>query len=105
MARTASFNVPAPRPGTGLRKRALEEGWIQEDLMEMDQSGSYAVMGNEFMSAEQVEFYRQQASKTFYFRFSYLLRRFLNIRSWYEVKSHLTEGLDLLLPKTFIKKL
>ncbi|MGB3977283.1 MAG: B12-binding domain-containing radical SAM protein [bacterium] len=100
----ASFNVPAPRPGTGLRKRALEEGWIQEDLMEMDQSGSYAVMGNEFMTAEQVEFYRQQASKTFYFRFSYLLRRFLNIRAWYEVKSHLTEGLDLLLPKTFVKK-
>ncbi len=25
----ASFNVPAPRPGTGLRKRALEAGWIK----------------------------------------------------------------------------
>jgi anaerobic magnesium-protoporphyrin IX monomethyl ester cyclase len=100
----ASFNIPAPRPGTGLRKRALEQGWIREDVLEMDQSGSFAVMGNEHMTAQQVEFYRQQASRQFYFRLSYLFRRLAGIRSWYEIKTHLTEGLDLLIPDTFVKK-
>lgn len=100
----ASFNVPAPRPGTGLRKRALEAGWIEPGIRQMDQSGSYAVMGNEHMTAQQVEHYRNLASKRFYFRFGYLWGRFRGIRTWYEFKTHIIEGMDLLSPARFMKK-
>lgn len=100
----ASFNVPAPRPGTELRKRALQNGWIDENVMEMDQSGSYAVMGNEYMTADQVDMYRKKASRQFYFRLGYLWRRLIGIRSWYELKTHFYEGTDLLLPSKFVEK-
>ncbi|HPQ40813.1 MAG TPA: B12-binding domain-containing radical SAM protein [bacterium] len=100
----ASFNVPAPRPGTGLRRQALENGWIEEELAEMDQSGSYAVMGNEYMTAEQVGYYRNQASRRFYFRFGYVFRRLTGIRTWYEFKSHVQEGIDLLTPSRFVRR-
>ncbi|MCD4654891.1 radical SAM protein [bacterium] len=100
----ASFNVPVPRPGTGLRKKALAEGWIDDELREMDQSGSYAVMGNEYMTAQQVAHYRDLASKRFYFRVGYIFRRLMGIRTWYELKSHVQEGVDLLTPTRFIKK-
>lgn len=100
----ASFNVPAPRPGTGLRKLALEAGWIDSELTEMDQSGSFTVMGNEHMTAEQVEAYRNKASKTFYFRLGYIFRRLTGIRTWYEFKSHFYEGLDLLTPSRFVRR-
>jgi len=100
----ASFNVPAPRPGTGLRKLALESGWIDDELREMDQSGSYAVMGNEHMTAEQVGHYRNLASRKFYVRFGYVFRRLTGIRTWYEFKSHVQEGIDLLTPSRFVRK-
>lgn len=100
----ASFNVPAPRPGTGLRRLALKNGWIDGELSEMDQSGSYAVMGNEYMSADEVAFYRNQASKRFYFRFGYIFRRLAGIRTWYEFKSHVQEGVDLLTPSRFVSR-
>lgn len=100
----ASFNVPVPRPGTGLRAEAIRNGWIRDILEPMDQSGSYAVMGNDHMSAEEVMFYRNQASRHFYLRPGYLLHRVLQIRTVYELKSHLREMLFLAFPKHFEKR-
>ncbi|MBN1295184.1 radical SAM protein [bacterium] len=100
----ASFNVPAPRPGTGLRRQALDSGWITGDLTEMDQSGSYAVMGNEFMSADAVLRYRTLASRRFYFRFEYIYQRLAGIRTWYELKTHIQEGFDILSPTRFSQR-
>ncbi len=61
-------------------------------------------MGNEFMSARQVEQYRNLASKRFYFRLGYIWRRLMGIRTWYELKTHIIEGMDLLSPARFVIK-
>ncbi|MBN1355465.1 radical SAM protein [bacterium] len=100
----ASFNVPAPRPGTLLRQTAVTKGWISEEIQPMDQSGSYAVMGNESMSADEVLQYRNLASRRFYLRPRYLFHRLMNIRTFYEFKSHLNEMTTLAHPKRFEKK-
>ena len=100
----ASFNVPVPRPGTDLRRLAIDKGWITSDLMEMDQSGSYAVMGNEHMSAEEVLHYRNMASRRFYFRLGYMIHRALSIRTTHELKSHLREMVNLIHPKIFERR-
>ncbi len=97
----ASFNVPVPRPGTGLREDAIRNGWIPDRLEPMDQSGSYAVMGNEHMRADEALYYRNQASRRFYIRTGYLVHRLTQIRTWYELKSHLREMLYLAFPGHF----
>ncbi len=100
----ASFNVPVPRPGTGLRELAIEAGWIDSELKQMDQSGSYAVMGNEHISAADVLKLRNDASREFYLRPGYLVKRLFGIRTLYEFKSHLREMLNLVHPKRFTSK-
>jgi anaerobic magnesium-protoporphyrin IX monomethyl ester cyclase len=100
----ASFNVPAPRPGTQLRQLALEKGWIPNELQQMDQSGTFAIMGNEYMTAGEVLQYRNLASRRFYLRFRYLVHRLLSIRTLYELESHLREMHTLIHPKVFEKK-
>ncbi len=99
----ASFNVPVPRPGTDLRKLAIRQGWIEEPLQQMDQSGSYAVMGNENMTADEILYYRNQASRTFYLRPGYLIHRLLSIRTFHELKSHFREMKNLIHPKRFVR--
>ena len=100
----ASFNVPVPRPGTDLRALAVEKNWISSDLAPMDQSGSYTVMGNEHMTAKEVQEYRDLASRRFYLRFGYLLKRLMGIRTLYELKSHMREMINLMPFGRFSKR-
>ncbi len=100
----ASFNVPVPRPGTNLREMAIQNKWIKDELQPMDQSGSFAVMGNEFMTAEQALHFRNKASRRFYLRFTYLIKRLFAIRTLYELESHLKEMSNLIHPRIFVKK-
>ena len=89
----ASFNVPVPRPGTYLEKYAVEKKWIPKFLTKMDQSGTFATMGNEYLSAEEIYNLRNLASKKFYFRPHYLINRLLKIKSFYEFRCLFKEGL------------
>src|SRR3990172_8298805 len=45
-----SFNTLIPRAGTQIRQYAINSGWIAEGNIRMDQSGTYAVMGNEALT-------------------------------------------------------
>ncbi|MFQ5900629.1 MAG: B12-binding domain-containing radical SAM protein [Thermodesulfobacteriota bacterium] len=83
----ASFNVLVPRAGTDIRKSAVEARLIPDDLIEMDQSGTYAVMGNEFLTSEEVWELKEEAFKMFYNRPSYIWKRAKGIRSLYELKT------------------
>ncbi len=92
----ASFNVPVPRMGTALRRQAIEEGLVAADELRMDQSGTYAVMGSRRLSKADVERLVRQALWEFYLRPSYLWRRLVSIRSWYDVTRYLRSGLAVL---------
>lgn len=91
----ASFNVAVPRHGTGLRKQVREEG-IADDLRVMDQSGASVAMHTHGLDPEEMLRLKQRAIRRFYLRPTYLLRRLAAIRSWFELKSQISEGLALL---------
>ena len=85
-----------PRASTGLRQEAIQGGlWSPEDE-QMDQSGTYAVMGTGSLSKEEVFRWHKKAIKEFYLRPGYLLRRLISINSWQELKINLQEGVSLL---------
>jgi len=84
----ASFNIAVPRLGTPLRQEAISAGLVSGEVDEMDQSGSKAVIRTQSLSPEQVEKYKNQALKRFYFRPSFIFRELLRIRSLHDMISH-----------------
>ncbi len=89
----ASFNVPVPRMATALRRQAIADGLVAADDLRMDQSGTYAVMGSRHLSKADVERLVREALWQFYLRPSYLWRRLVSIRSWYDLKRYFRSGL------------
>ena len=77
----ASFNVPAPRPSTALRRQALAQGWLGSGDVVFDQSGVVAAMGNGILSGDEIRALRKRAVRSFYLRFGYLGRRLVAVRS------------------------
>ncbi|MDD4979714.1 MAG: radical SAM protein [Candidatus Omnitrophica bacterium] len=91
-----SFNIAIPRANTELRREAIRDNlWLSEHD-DMDQSGTYAVMGTGHMSKEEVFFWRRQAVKEFYLRPVYLFKRLFSVKSWQEFKINILEGLSLI---------
>ncbi|KJU85113.1 Fe-S oxidoreductase [Candidatus Magnetobacterium bavaricum] len=93
----ASFNVAVPRMSTPLRRQAITEGLIDKDLTVMDQSGSSVVMPTRHLSREQLLALKSSAIRRFYLRPSYLYKRLTGIKTLYEFKEQVSEGLALLL--------
>ncbi len=93
----ASFNVAVPRVGTGLRRNAVSEGLIDSGEMVMDQSGGTIAMPTRTLDRDTVQRLRTDAIRSFYLRPGYLLRRIVSIRSWYELREHISEGLVLVM--------
>ncbi|MBF0607099.1 MAG: radical SAM protein [Magnetococcales bacterium] len=93
----ASFNVAVPRMSTPLRRQAIAEGLIDEHLSVMDQSGSSVVMPTRHLSREQLFALKSAAIRRFYLRPSYLYKRLKGIKTLYELKEQVSEGLALLL--------
>lgn len=91
-----SFNVAIPRANTGLRQEAIQKGLWAPGCDEMDQSGTYAVMGTGSLSKEEVFRWHKKAIKEFYLRPRYLLNRLISIRSWRELRINFQEGVSLL---------
>lgn len=91
-----SLNVAVPRANTALRQEVIKDNLWLSEYDEMDQSGTYAVMGTGHMSKEEVFFWRRQAVKEFYLRPAYLFRRLLSVKSWQEFKINILEGLSLI---------
>ena len=92
----ASFNVLVPRAATDTRREALEKGWIQEDHASLDQSGTFPIMGNEYLNADDVWRLKNEAIRTFYARPGYWWRRLKNITTFYELRRNLINGWALL---------
>lgn len=88
----ASFNIAVPRAQTSFRDEAIDQGLIEEDNRVMDQSGSFIAMGTGKLSADEVMKLKKLAYRRFYFRPSYLWKRFKGLTSGQEFKNHLTEG-------------
>ena len=91
-----SFNIAIPRANTGLRQEAIQKGLWALGCDEMDQSGTYAVMGTGSLSKEEVFLWHKKAIKEFYLRPRYLLNRLISIKSWQELRINFQEGLSLL---------
>lgn len=70
--------------------------WIQPRLQHMDQSGSFAVVQTDELSGYQIFELRKKAEKEFYFRFNYILKRLINIKSLYELKMDILQAWELL---------
>ena len=92
----ASFNILVPRAATDTRREALEKGWIQEGHVSLDQSGTFPIMGNEFLKSADVWRLKNEAIQRFYSRPSYWWRRLKNIATFYELRRNLINGWSLL---------
>jgi anaerobic magnesium-protoporphyrin IX monomethyl ester cyclase len=92
----ASFNVAVPRPGTGLRKRALENKTIEENDVVFDHSGKTVFSLSKSISQEKLAELRRRAVREFYFRPGYIISQLLRIRSFTELVEHFREFLSLL---------
>ncbi|MBN2370272.1 MAG: radical SAM protein [Vicinamibacteria bacterium] len=90
----ASFSVAVPRFGTPLREQARAEGLIG-DTRVMDQSGATVAMATRVLTREEVRRLTRKAVLRFYLRPSYLIRRALSTRSWWELITQAREGLAL----------
>lgn len=91
----ASFNVAVPRVGTALRRNAVSEGLIDSAEMVMDQSGVTIAMPTRTLDRDTVKRLRTEAIRSFYLRPGYLWRRLVSIRSWYELREQISEGMVL----------
>ena len=77
---SAQFAVVVPHPGTELYDICTEKGWLKYDSWE-DFDCRKALIETENLSTREVEKYRIQAYKEFYFRPGYILRTTLKLWS------------------------
>jgi anaerobic magnesium-protoporphyrin IX monomethyl ester cyclase len=93
----ASFNVAIPLPGTTLRQRCLENGWLVSDQEELDSSRGYPVIETSFLSREKLWKLRNKALHSFYLRPGYIIKKLFQIRSLSDLLLLSRQGFSLLL--------
>lgn len=91
-----AFNVAIPRANTGLRTQAISSGLIPKSVRTMDQSGLQGAMATAELTAERILSLRREAVRRFYLRPGYLLRRVLNLRSWWDLRAQVADGLGVI---------
>ena len=91
-----SINMAVPRSNTRLRQEAIEKNLCLSHQDEMDQSGTYSVMGTGYLSKDDVLMWHRYAVKQFYLRPKYLLKRLFAIKSCREFRTNILEGYSLL---------
>lgn len=92
----AAFNVPIPRAGTGLRKEEISSNLIADELLPLDQTGSFVEISTKQLSAERLASLRKRAVREFYLRPGYIAGRILSIRSFAELKNNISDAIALL---------
>ncbi len=75
----ASFAIATPDVGSDLRREAIEEGWIKEDIDFFDSSEN-PVLQVPGLSIERITQLRNLAERKFYLRPSYILGRLLKVK-------------------------
>lgn len=96
----ASFNIAMPRLGTRFRQDVLSKGMITEDTNLLDNSKSFPILETSELSREELWQLRNTAIRRFHLRPSYIAKRLVDTRSWYELKTLFTEGWGLLRSTT-----
>lgn len=95
----ATFFVAIPLPGTALSKEAQEKGYLRPDATWLDYAPfaetESVLLTPEFPKGRLREL-QEQILKEYYIRPSYILKRILRLRHWYEIEN-LIEGLKILL--------
>lgn len=92
----ASFNIYVPRMRTRLREEIQKYGINSEVIKVMDQSGSYCVIDTRYLTKSEVLKLKNRAVRDFYFRPSYILKRFLQLSSIRDFKRESRAGLEVL---------
>jgi len=99
----ASFNIAMPRMGTVFREKAIENGLITGDLATLDNSISQPVYETPELSRDKLWKLRNEAIRRYHLRPSFILRRLVGVRTWYEFTTLFREGISL-LSTTFRRK-
>ncbi len=92
----AIFNITTPFPGTELFNRAEQTGalrhkrWVEYDL-------SHVILSLHSVSEQLVQDYYKKAYRKFYFRWSYILARFLSIRTLDDINMYFTAAKGFIL--------
>ena len=90
----ALFNITTPYPGTAMFKWAKDTGVLKTEDWSLYHA-AYPVMNLAGLDTETLMSYYKKAYRRFYMRPSYLLRRFLKIRSREELKASASTFLKL----------
>ena len=91
-----AFNIAIPRKGTPLREQSIKQGLIDQQLEEMDQSGSKALIKNNSLSFKEIEDLQHKAYRDFYFRPKKIIKFILSIRSWDQLNNYIHNGWEVL---------
>ncbi len=91
-----SLNMAVPRFGTPFRKQALDLGLASREDLVMDQGGAEAFLPTSTLDRADMLALKKKMVRRFYLRPSYLWRRLTSIRSLYELRAQVREGLALL---------
>lgn len=90
-----SFNIAAPLCNTTFKEEVLRQGLCPERIIEADSSCSYPVWESGKLKREDVWGLRSAALRRFYLRPSYILNHLKNIKTAYQLRSLIREGLSL----------
>ncbi|MBM4389138.1 MAG: radical SAM protein [Deltaproteobacteria bacterium] len=90
----ASFNDARPVWNTTFREEVVNSGWVMDDGVEIGRGRFYPVWESPDLPRGTVWRLRNKAVRSFYLRPSYLLRQLAGIRTFYQMKTLLRQGLD-----------
>ena len=93
-----SFYTATPLPGSRFFDYAMEHNLFDKDTS-FENAYFYPAVNTHSLSKDRVFELHKSAIKRFYFRPLYILKMLLRIRSFAEVRSYFTAGLNLLLRK------
>lgn len=83
----AVFSIPSPDYRTKLRKYFLEQGLIENRIVQFDRGGGAGAMGGtKSLTKKEVWAWQQRAFRQFYFRPRYILKRLPEINNPYKLK-------------------
>lgn len=91
-----SVNMAVPRFSTPFRKQALELGLADERDLVMDQGGEDAFLPTKTLDRATMLDLKKRMIRRFYLRPSYWWRRLKDVKSLYELRAQLVEGMALL---------
>ena len=96
----ASFNLPYPIVGTELRETSIKEGWLKE--VEDNYDGSLdPLIITDLISKDQLIDLKRKAYKKFYFRLSFIIKKLLGIRTFFQIRMLYEEGMNLIFYKSY----